>query len=157
MIGNTSIDLIDISGGTYFPGAPSSSESIAASGPYYIDFAKRAKQLTTIPIMLTGGIKTKEQASDVIKSGSADAVGLARAMVLDVNLPNHWRGDNSQNPKFPAFDTPPPGGITAWYSMLLTALGDNKEGAFDMTPQDALEIYDERDDIRSAQWLKRFQ
>jgi 2,4-dienoyl-CoA reductase-like NADH-dependent reductase (Old Yellow Enzyme family) len=157
MIDNTSVDLIDISGGTYFPGTPSSSDSTAASGPYYIDFAKRAKQVTTIPVMLTGGIKTKEQANDVIKSGSADAVGLARAMILDVNLPNHWMSDNSQNPKFPAFDAPPPGGITAWYSMLLTAIANNKESAFNMTLRDALEIYDARDDIRSAQWLKRFQ
>ncbi len=38
----TGIDLIDISGGTYFPGAPSSSDR-AGSGPYFLEFAGRAR------------------------------------------------------------------------------------------------------------------
>ena len=38
----TSIDLIDISGGTYFPGAPDSSGGEKSKGgPYFIEFAKK--------------------------------------------------------------------------------------------------------------------
>lgn len=37
----TELDLIDISGGTYFPGARSASDS-GGKGPYFVDFAKRA-------------------------------------------------------------------------------------------------------------------
>ncbi|MCY4101110.1 MAG: oxidoreductase, partial [Rhodobacteraceae bacterium] len=55
MLDRTSIDLIDISGGTYFPGAESSSDGTASSGPYFIDFAKRAKMVTSIPVLVTGG------------------------------------------------------------------------------------------------------
>lgn len=38
----TAIDLIDISGGTYFPGAKSSSDR-AGPGPYFLDFAEQAR------------------------------------------------------------------------------------------------------------------
>ena len=44
----TTIDLIDISGGTYFPGAKASSEG-TSQGPYFLDFAKRAKEITKMP------------------------------------------------------------------------------------------------------------
>lgn len=48
----TSIDLIDISGGTYFPGARSASGS-GGSGPYFIGFARQARERTSKPLMLT--------------------------------------------------------------------------------------------------------
>lgn len=124
LLDNTSIDLIDVSGGTYFPGAPSSSDSASSSGPYFLDFSKRAKAITSIPIMLTGGFKTRDEAVSAVHTGAADAVGLARSMVLNPALPNTWLGEPNNDPKFPRFDATVPGGVTAWYSMRLTALGD---------------------------------
>lgn len=38
----SSVDLIDISGGTYFPSAKAASDG-AGQGPYFIEFAKRAR------------------------------------------------------------------------------------------------------------------
>ena len=57
----TGVDLIDISGGTYFPGATSASDG-GGSGPYFTDFAARARPRTSIPLMVTGGFKTRRQA-----------------------------------------------------------------------------------------------
>ncbi|WP_336232932.1 oxidoreductase [Thalassospira sp. CH_XMU1458] len=57
----TKIDLIDISGSTYFPGAKAASDG-AGGGPYFMNFAKRARKVTTKPLMLTGGFKTRAQA-----------------------------------------------------------------------------------------------
>ncbi|MEO0371226.1 MAG: oxidoreductase [Pseudomonadota bacterium] len=151
----TTIDLIDISGGTYFPGAPSSSDSLSTFGPYFLDFARRAKEVTHIPLALTGGIRTREEAIAILEEGAADAISLARAMVLSPALPCDWLGDGG-DPIFPTFDAPPPGGVTAWYSMRLTALGEDREDAFDQTPTDALTTYDARDELRSAIWRARF-
>jgi len=55
MLDQTSIDLIDVSGGTYFPGAKSSSDSASDGDPYFIHFASKARDVTKIPIMTTGG------------------------------------------------------------------------------------------------------
>lgn len=152
----TSVDLIDVSGGTYFPGAPSSSEGASASGPYFLDVAKRAKAITSIPIMLTGGFKTRQQAAMAVQSGAADAVGLARPMALNPSLANSWLGDASSDPDFPVFDKTVPGGVTAWYSMRLTALGKDTEASFNQGLPEALEDYEARDEERCHRWQRRF-
>ncbi|MEL7255432.1 MAG: oxidoreductase [Pseudomonadota bacterium] len=151
----TSIDLIDISGGTYFPGAPASSDGLSDSGAYFAGFARHAKQVTTKPLALTGGIKTRAEATQIVEDGTADAISLARAMVMDPALPRSWLSDGG-NPTFPKFDAPPPGSVTAWYSMRLTALGEDREDAFDLTATDALKFYDARDAKRCAIWRARF-
>ncbi len=156
LLDETSVDLIDISGGTYFPGAASSSEGTSSSDPYFIDFARQAKQITSIPIMLTGGFETRDQATKVLSDGSADAISLARAMVLNAALANTWLSDAGGDPEFPTFDAPPRGGVTAWYSMRLTALGEDREEQFVLSPADALEAYDTRDAQRCETWRNRF-
>lgn len=156
LLDETSVDLIDISGGTYFPGAASSSEGTPSSDPYFIDFARQAKKITSIPIMLTGGFETRDQATRVLADGSADAISLARAMVLNASLANAWLSDAGGDPEFPTFDAPPRGGVTAWYSMRLTALGEDREERFVLSPADALEAYDTRDAQRCETWRNRF-
>ena len=152
----TSVDLIDISGGTYFPGAASNSDETAASGAYFADFAQAAKRVTSVPIALTGGFETRDQVARVLEDGVADAVSLGRAMVLNPSLPNAWLCEAGGDPEFPTFVSPPRGGVTAWYSMRLTALGNNAEDGFDPSPSQALDAYDKRDRKRSETWRKRF-
>lgn len=149
------LDLIDISGGTYFPGAKSSSDS-SSGEPYFLGFAEKAKTLTTIPIMLTGGFKSKHQVEHAISSGATDAVGLARAMVLQPDLPNRWLNNEDDELVFPQFSKPPVGGITAWYTMRLTALAKDQENQFSMELNDAVAAYDKRDYERAALWRKKF-
>ncbi len=156
LLDQTSVDLIDISGGTYFPGAKASSEGASSDGPYFLEFARSAKSVTEVPLMLTGGFEKRDQAIDAVASGATDMVGLARAMVLNPCLAQTWLSDTGGDPEFPVFDSPPRGGVTAWYSMLLTALGEDREGDFDLTPQTALQVYEERDALRSIKWNKKF-
>ncbi|MEN0087603.1 MAG: oxidoreductase, partial [Pseudomonadota bacterium] len=108
VLASTSIDIIDISGGTYFPGAKSASDR-SSSGPYFLDFARRARGVTGKPLMATGGFKTFAMARDAIDTGAVDMVGLARPLVLDPTLPNHWRDGENLEPNFPRFDNPAEG------------------------------------------------
>ncbi|MDE0308460.1 MAG: tRNA-dihydrouridine synthase [Acidiferrobacterales bacterium] len=156
LLNRTSIDLIDISGGTYFPGAAAASDSRSSSGPYFIDFAMRAKKVTSVPVAVTGGFRTQEQAVDAVLSNRADAVSLARAMVLNPSLANAWLRDDGSDPEFPVFDAPPRGSVTAWYTMRLTALGEGNELRFDLSPKAALEAYEARDCERCLKWRERF-
>ncbi len=149
------LDLIDISGGTYFPGAPASSDR-KTNGPYFIDFAKRARSKTTIPLMVTGGFKRRSEAVEAVEWGAADIIGLARALALDPALPRRWHSADGGDPEFPRFTPGPEGGITAWYTLRLTALGE------DRTPDDtddlhaALAAYETRDRERVPHWTQRF-
>lgn len=164
ILDKTSLDLIDISGGTYFPGAKASSDS-AIKGPYFVEFARKARSVTTKPLMATGGFKTRQQALEAITSGAVDVVGLARNMVLDPNLPNKWlaadsaesgKTSRSTDPENPRFEATVPGGITAWYTMRLTALGEDREGDFSLDLPTAMRLYEERDELRCEQWLQKF-
>ncbi|KXJ50332.1 MAG: oxidoreductase [Thalassospira sp. Nap_22] len=151
----TKIDLIDISGGTYFPGAKAASDG-AGGGPYFMNFAKRARKVTTKPLMLTGGFKTRAQAEEALNSGVIDVVGLARALVIEPALPDIWQCDDYHDPVFPRFDHAPAGGITAWYTMRLTALAGRMEmPEFDDLDQ-VLAAYEARDADRARIWLRHF-
>ncbi len=152
---STGIDFIDISGGTYFPGAKSSSDS-SGSGPYFLDFASLARKRTSKPIMLTGGFKTKQQAVDAMASGDIDLVGIARALVLDPSLPKSWQSHPAMDPEFPRFVSSPEGGITAWYTMRLTELAGGQSLNADYNLEEILKTYNERDEWRVQQWNEHF-
>ena len=156
LLDRTTLDLIDISGGSYFPGAKASSDS-AGGGPYFLDFARRAREVTSIPLMTTGGFKTRAQAADAVASGATDGVGLARALIINPGLARTWLAESGGDPAFPRFaSAPPPGGITAWYTMRLTALGEDRDESFSLDLPDAVRAYDERDARRCAIWRKTF-
>ena len=152
----SSVDLIDISGGTYFPGAKAASDG-AGRGPYFIEFAKRARTKTSKPLMLTGGFKTRAQAEDAVRSGVVDAVGLARALVLEPSLPNLWMENQMPEPSFPRFSDAPEGGITAWYTMRLTDVGADKETDEVGDLSQAIHEYEMRDAQRTKIWTRHFK
>ena len=151
----SSVDLIDISGGTYFPGAKSASDG-AGRGPYFIEFAKRARAVTTKPLMLTGGFKTHTQAEDAVASGAVDIVGLARALVLEPSLPELWKADQRPEPIFPRFSEAPEGEITAWYTMRLTEIGADKESPVFSDLGQTIRDYEARDKTRTEVWLRHY-
>lgn len=150
----TSIDLIDISGGTYFPGAKSASDS-AGGGPYFAAFSQSARAVTTKPLMLTGGFKTAAQAVAAITDGVADMIGLARALVLDPDLPKAWQTGGA-DVTFPRFTDPPEGGVTAWYTQQLTRIGQDQSADRAADATAALAAYNARDDMRVHLWNARF-
>lgn len=150
----TSIDLIDISGGTYFPGAASSSDR-AGSGPYFLSFAARSRKKTTIPLMVTGGFKTLSQAERAVSEGNVDVIGLARALVVDPELPSYWLSGQHGEPQFPRFKNPPEGGVTAWYTMQITrhAKGETALSPHDL--EEAIAAYEIRDEARRRIWKSK--
>ncbi|WP_104668154.1 NADH:flavin oxidoreductase/NADH oxidase family protein [Ensifer adhaerens] len=151
----SSIDLIDISGGTYFPGAKSASDR-AGHGPYFLEFARRARAVTSKPLMLTGGFKTRAQAEDAVASGAVDFVGLARALVLEPSLPILWKADRKPEPLFPRFSDAPEGGVTAWYTMRLAEIGADKETPDFAELGQAIRNYEAGNRSRTEVWLRHF-
>jgi len=155
LIGSEEVDLIDISGGTYVPGAVASTDR-PSSGPYFLSFAERARRVTTTALMLTGGFKTRSAAAAAVGSGTVDVAGLARAFVLNADLPATWLRLEGGDPEFPRFRCPPPGGVTAWYTMRLAALATDREAAFRLEPDTALADYEARDAARVTAWREQF-
>ena len=155
VLDRATLDLIDVSGGTYFPGAKSASDS-AGGGPYFAEFAARAREVVSAPVMVTGGVKKRAQAGEILRERRADMVGLARSLVLDPDLPNRWLGEAGGDPGFPRFEAPPVGGVTAWYTMRLTAIGEGRDAGFALELPEAIRLYQARDAAREVVWRAAF-
>jgi 2,4-dienoyl-CoA reductase-like NADH-dependent reductase (Old Yellow Enzyme family) len=159
MLDATSVDLIEISGGTYFPGAKSSGGGRPGE-PYFLDFARVARSRTRKPLAAVGGFKSFAQAETAVAEGILDAVGLARPLALMPQLPSDWIGYGGPDPVFPRFEDPAEGAVTAWYTLRLAALGGEPLPGFGLdAPPDAnaaLDAYNARDRARHPLWHKRF-
>jgi hypothetical protein len=154
VLGGRGLDLIDISGGTYLPCAPSSSDR-ASGGPCFVEFTAAARSRTCVPLMATGGFKRRAEAEAAMKDGAVDLVGLARALVLDPALSSTW-AENGPDPAFPRFAPPPPGGVTAWFTMRLTEIGEERGGEAAPDALVALKHYEAPDAARVPLWNERF-
>jgi 2,4-dienoyl-CoA reductase-like NADH-dependent reductase (Old Yellow Enzyme family) len=155
LLDQTSVDLIDISGGTYFPGAKTASDD-SGQGLYFIDFARRAKGATSVPLMVTGGFKRRDQAANAVASGAVDMVSIGRAWALNTRLAEVWLTEEGGDPDFPRFESAPPGGITDWYITRLLALAEDREDEFKLDLPSAMQLYRERADQHSALWREKF-
>jgi 2,4-dienoyl-CoA reductase-like NADH-dependent reductase (Old Yellow Enzyme family) len=59
--------------------------------PYFRPFARAARQATSLPILLVGGLRTRDQMEDVLGSGDADLISLCRPLICEPDLPNRLR------------------------------------------------------------------
>jgi len=107
--------------------------------------------------MVTGGFKTLQQAVDAVSDGAADIVGLARILVLNPDLPEGWRTGSVGDPIFPKFASSLKGGITAWYTMRLTAVAEDREATDTLGLKVAVKAYEDRDFDRIEKWNSRFK
>ncbi len=78
------VDLIDVSSGGLVPHA-----KIQLGPGYQVPFARTIRQEASIATGAVGLITEPEQAEEILASGSADAVLLARAMLRDPYWPLH--------------------------------------------------------------------
>ncbi|MEK6637395.1 MAG: NADH:flavin oxidoreductase/NADH oxidase family protein [Pseudomonadota bacterium] len=96
---NNGVDLIEISGGSYEqpkmmdmaglePGEePAVTASTAAREAYFVDFAKTIKASVSVPMMVTGGFRTRAAMAHALESGGADLIGIGRPMCADPDGP----------------------------------------------------------------------
>jgi 2,4-dienoyl-CoA reductase-like NADH-dependent reductase (Old Yellow Enzyme family) len=78
------IDLIDVSSGGLVPGA-----KIPAAPSYQVPFAAKIKKETGITTGTVGLITQAQQAEDILKSGDADIIIMAREMLRDPYFAMH--------------------------------------------------------------------
>jgi 2,4-dienoyl-CoA reductase-like NADH-dependent reductase (Old Yellow Enzyme family) len=85
------VDLLEISGGNYeMPMMVATGESKALTREssiqreaFYLNYAKKVRAKTRMPLMLTGGLRSVEVMESIVADGSVDCVGLARPLALD--------------------------------------------------------------------------
>lgn len=85
------VDLLEISGGTYedFVAFTKShiKDSTLAREAYFIEFAKAVRKQSTIPIMVTGGLRSLDFCKEVLTNKELDILGFGRPFLLDERFP----------------------------------------------------------------------
>jgi 2,4-dienoyl-CoA reductase-like NADH-dependent reductase (Old Yellow Enzyme family) len=88
-LGEDGVDLLEISGGTYeqlsLIGVEPTDvrESTRKREAYFIEYAERIKQSAKIPVMITGGFRSRDVMERAIESGEVDVIGLARPLCTE--------------------------------------------------------------------------
>lgn len=88
---SSGVDAVEISGGNYEnPMMVATGEVVATQREstlqreaFFLDFARRARAATRIPLMLTGGLRTAATMAAILEAGDVDLIGLARPLALD--------------------------------------------------------------------------
>jgi 2,4-dienoyl-CoA reductase-like NADH-dependent reductase (Old Yellow Enzyme family) len=93
------IDAIEMSGGTGDSGKwiPSRKTPIHSRQDevYYRSAAKRYKERLRAPLILVGGIRSYEAASEVVEQGLADLVAFSRPLIREPGLVRRWESGDT--------------------------------------------------------------
>ncbi len=93
-----SVDLLEVSGGTYeqprllgFEGRRDSvvpvRESTRRREAYFAAYAEHIRAVATMPLMITGGFRTRAGMEAAVADGDCDVIGLGRPLCTEPDLP----------------------------------------------------------------------
>ena len=107
-----SIDLIEISGGTYeqpkllgIAGMEEEEKQNVAQSTmmreaYFVDFAIAMREKVSVPLMVTGGFRQRTAMEQALESGAADLIGLGRPMCVMTDAPNQLIAGLEELPRY---------------------------------------------------------
>ncbi len=93
------IDLLEISGGNYeqpqlfnHEGLEQTTETLVRESTrereaYFLEYAAKIKEVVSVPLMVTGGFRSKEAMEAALDSGACDLIGIARPLCVDPGFP----------------------------------------------------------------------
>lgn len=92
MLDAAGVDLLEISGGTYEKLAfflmneedANLRESTRRREAYFIDFARKVRAVSKIPLMITGGFRSGAFCKEVLEKGEVDLIGMARPFITNL-------------------------------------------------------------------------
>ena len=103
MLNHLDVDLVELSGGSYeapaMQGQSRDGRTLAREA-YFLDFSRDIRTVAQMPLMITGGIRRRAIADEVLDSG-IDMVGIGTALAIDPLLPRDWRLGKDGAPQLP--------------------------------------------------------
>ncbi len=93
------VDFLEISGGSYeqprmmdiegmeAPVEERKRESTLRREAYFLQFAEEASRVAKMPLMVTGGFRSRAAMDEALGAGAADLIGIARPLCVDPDIP----------------------------------------------------------------------
>jgi 2,4-dienoyl-CoA reductase-like NADH-dependent reductase (Old Yellow Enzyme family) len=149
MLERERIDLLEISGGSYeaaaFFGLAGAPESTRRREAYFLGFARRVREASRLPLMVTGGFRSAAAMEDALAEGALDVVGLARPLLLDPSFPAKLLGGVAARVDLPALGVKRPSLATlaeaGWYDAQVQRLARGDEPDRGLSPRWAMASY----------------
>jgi 2,4-dienoyl-CoA reductase-like NADH-dependent reductase (Old Yellow Enzyme family) len=117
MLNPLGVDLVELSGGSYeapaMQGQARDGRTLAREA-YFVEFARDIRAVSSMPVMVTGGVRRLPVAEQVVGSG-VDMVGMGTALAIDPMLPRDWRAGQDSAPALRPI---------AWKNKALTSLAN---------------------------------
>ncbi|HEY3015455.1 MAG TPA: NADH:flavin oxidoreductase/NADH oxidase family protein [Nocardioides sp.] len=131
------IDLLEISGGTYEKAAMmgvTQRTSTIEREAYFLGFAERLRAECEVPLMVTGGFRSRDGMESALASGAVDVIGLGRPLAVDPGFPARLLAGETDrvehiNPKQVGLRKLDGLAETVWYTTQLWRIGAGKEPA----------------------------
>jgi 2,4-dienoyl-CoA reductase-like NADH-dependent reductase (Old Yellow Enzyme family) len=142
------LDLLEISGGNYeepsMMGSKTSEGAAVADSTvrreaYFMDYAEQIRKVSKVPLMVTGGFRSRAAMEAALASGALDVIGLGRPMCVETDLPAKILagGDGTAWEK----NIKPAKAGLAWFCLALIAHGDGRTPNTSLTGPEAIELY----------------
>ena len=81
------LNLLEISGGSYEkPAMMGARQSTRDREAYFLDYAEQMRETVRMPLMVTGGFRTRAGMLAARETGAVDVVGIARPFAVDPDL-----------------------------------------------------------------------
>jgi len=180
-LSDAGIDLLEVSGGTYEQPAMMGSrgnaktfrdplkESTRQREAYFIDYAKAISPAAKMPLMVTGGFRTREAMEAALSSGGVDVIGLARPLCGDTDGPRKllegevdalpvFEGQLAIDPELVPDLSPlqvamlEQHGKQGWFCIQLIRMGDGLDPDLNMTCVEAAAAYDKNEADTNSAW-----
>lgn len=143
------VDLLEISGGNYenpammigARGADEIRNTTIAREAYFMGYAKSIRAATNVPLMVTGGFRSRAAMDAALAEGDVDVIGIARPMCVDTDVPNQLLA--SPDASTIAYEQliKPSKGALGWFCLNIIRIADGKSADPDMTGEEAITAY----------------
>ena len=91
------IDFIEVSGGNYeSPQMLATKDSTRKREAFFIDYAEKARAVSQVPLIITGGVRSQTAMEDTLSSSHLNLVGVARPLALVPDLANQMQNGTYQ-------------------------------------------------------------
>ncbi len=155
------VDFLEISGGNYESPAlfgVGVRSSTAEREAYFLDFARRVRSVSSVPLLVTGGFRSARAMEEAVTSGACDLVGLARPLAIDPELPRRLLADTGARAELPRLRIPRALAAladAAFYAAQLARLGDGLDPSAAISTPWAMARYVVGDILRASRWKRR--
>ena len=143
MLNPLGVDFVELSGGTHeYAVAFDGSRPTQKQEGLFFDYAAAIRKISDIPLILTGGMRTRRGMEHALSTGVCELVGMARPLALEPDLPRRLLAGEAEGARPVTLKLPPPprGGLAElnWARVQLTRIARGARPKPSISPKLAL-------------------